>query len=504
MAKFYDLTKSSYTNFLSCPKMAWLYQHKREEVKEDPKRTQRLSEGNKVGEAAKGLLGEYVDVTERFSMGALDIAKMAEKTRYHMGLGTLNICEAAFIYDRCYCAADILHRTENGWDMYEVKSATSISEWHLRDTAYQKYLIAKTGTKIGKVFIVRINGDYVYRDRFSLNDFFVIEDVTESLEKYFPGLERNIPRAKAVILGDDEPETKACRACKGSYRCDFWDYCMKGAPERSVFDLYRVKAEDAANLYNEGIRSFEDVLKSDVTLSSIQKLQIKGTMKGGDIIDKAGIKSFLDTLWYPMYFLDFETFQTSLPVYKGQRYNQQIPFQYSLHYIEEEGGELKHKDFLAMPGEDPRRDIAESLVENIPEGACVLAYYMKFERGRIEELAENFPDLKDKLLAIRDNIRDLLDPFQNGYYYNAAMGASFSIKSVLPAVFPDNPELDYHGLEDIHNGLEATEAYHKMTACDSMELEKTRRNLLKYCELDTFAMVLLWRKLIEVSGEGDK
>ncbi|MCD8201892.1 MAG: DUF2779 domain-containing protein, partial [Clostridia bacterium] len=141
MPKYYDLTKTSYTNYMSCPRMAWLYQHRKEEAAEDPKKLQRLQQGGDFGEVAKGLMGEYTDVTERFPMGALNIAKMAEKTAKAMAAGVENICEAAFIYDRCYCAVDILHRTEDGWDVYEVKSSGKVSEWYLRDAAYQKYII---------------------------------------------------------------------------------------------------------------------------------------------------------------------------------------------------------------------------------------------------------------------------------------------------------------------------------------------------------------------------
>ena len=129
---------------------------------------------------------------------------------------------------------------------------------------------------------------------------------------------------------------------------------------------------------------------------------------------------------------------------------------------------------------------------------CVTAYNQKFERGRLNELALLFPDLADHLLNIRNNIKDLLAPFQNGYYYNRAMGCSFSIKSVLPALFPDDPELDYHNLEGIHNGTEAMNVFPKLKDMDSTEATKARQNLLAYCKLDTYAMVKVWLKLCEV------
>ena len=193
--------------------------------------------------------------------------------------------------------------------------------------------------------------------------------------------------------------------------------------------------------------------------------------------------------------------QPVIPQYIGTKPYQQIPFQYSLHYIEEEGGELKHKEFLAQSGVDPRRALAEQLCSDIPMNVCVTAYNKAFECSRIKELAEAFPDLAEHLLSIEANIKDLLVPFKSGYYYNRAMGGSFSIKSVLPAIFPNDPTLDYHNLEDVHNGSEAMSIFPKIKDMSPEEQERTRRNLLKYCELDTYAMVKVWEELVRVAQD---
>ena len=217
-------------------------------------------------------------------------------------------------------------------------------------------------------------------------------------------------------------------------------------------------------------------------------------------VDKDGIKSFLDSLTYPLYFLDFETMQLVIPEYPNSKPYQQIPFQYSLHYIENENGIVMHKEFLGVSGEDPRRALAEQLVADIPENACILAFNRGFERGRIKELALLFPDLSEKLMGIHANIYDLIDPFHHGYYYNKAIGNSFSIKSVLPAMFPNDPELDYHNLDGVHNGGEAMNLFPLIKDMPPAEQEIARRNLLKYCELDTYAMVKIWLKLKALSG----
>ena len=121
---------------------------------------------------------------------------------------------------------------------------------------------------------------------------------------------------------------------------------------------------------------------------------------------------------------------------------------------------------------------------------------------RIKELAAAFPDLSEHLLNIESNVKDLLTPFQQGWYYKREMGGSFSIKSVLPALFPDDPALNYHNLEGVHNGGEAMDLFPQIQFMEPAEKETARRNLLKYCELDTLAMVKVWEMLKNKTLEG--
>ena len=231
----------------------------------------------------------------------------------------------------------------------------------------------------------------------------------------------------------------------------------------------------------------------------IRSLQVRHELHNlGTHADKKEIKKFLNTLSFPLYFLDFETMQPIIPEFVGTKPYAQIPFQYSLHYLESPNGELKHKEFLGVSGEDPRRAIAEQLCADIPKNVCVLAYNKGFECGRIRELASYFPDLAEHLLNIEKNIKDLIDPFRAGHYYNRAMGGSFSIKSVLPAIYPDDPSLDYHNLEGVHNGSEAMDLFPKIKDLPIDEQATARHNLLKYCELETYAMVKVWEELVRV------
>ena len=269
-------------------------------------------------------------------------------------------------------------------------------------------------------------------------------------------------------------------------------------PKDSVFDISRMPITKKYDLYHDGIVSFEDLLDHNVKLSSKQMLQVLTAVEGRpDHIDKKEIISFINTLSYPIYHLDFETFQQAVPEFEGGIPYAQIPFQYSLH-IEYEDGRLVHKEFLAKEGTDPRRALAEQLCKDIPKGVCSLAYNMSFEKTVLKNLANEFTDLYEHLMDIHDNMHDLMIPFSKGHYYNVAMKGSYSIKYVLPALYPGDPELDYHNLDTVHNGSEASAAFLTMAQKTPEEIAALRENLLKYCGLDTYAMVKVLAKLREV------
>ena len=94
---------------------------------------------------------------------------------------------------------------------------------------------------------------------------------------------------------------------------------------------------------------------------------------------------------------------------------------------------------------------------------------------------------------------DLIKPFIAGIYYARAMGVSNSIKYVLPALFPNDPELDYHSLEGVHNGSEAMTIYAELEGMAPEDAARARENLLRYCELDTYAMVKIYLKLVQAA-----
>ncbi len=490
------LSKSKFQSFLKCPKCLWLHKYKKEYA-DFGNMQDIMDQGNVIGDLAMGLFGDFTEVTVLKEDGTPDISKMIERTNELLASGESVICEASFSYNGCYCAVDILRKENGGYTIYEVKSSTAVKDTYITDLAYQKYVLTNCGIKVTDTYLVCINSDYVFDGTLDLMKLFKINHLTDEVNCYYPYVEDDTLHAKNVLATKDEIDTIYNANCKG---CEFYGYCTKDLPHPNVFDLYGIgfSFKKMVELYNEGKVSFSDLL-GDKRIKGIRAMQINHELNDlGDEVNKKEVKRFLDTLTYPMYFLDFETMQLAVPEFIGTKPFAQIPFQYSLHYIENEGGELKHKEFLAESGTDPRRAIAESLCRDIPRDVCVIAYNKSFECGRIRELADTFCDLSDHLLNIENNIVDLIEPFRGGHYYNKNMGGSFSIKSVLPALFPSDPTLDYHNLEGVHNGGEAMTIFPKIKDMSPSEREKARRSLLEYCKLDTYAMVKVYEKLKEV------
>ena len=488
------LSKSRFCSALQCPKMLWLKQYKPEEFDEGVMDENVLNTGLMVGDLAMGLLGPFVEVP----FG--DLTGMCRETERLLDEGTPIIAEASFSCPGNFCSVDILRNLgDNKVEIYEVKSSTSVKDIYLYDAAYQYYVMEECGFDVQKACIVTVDNTYVRHGELEIDKLFAVTDVTETVLGKQQEVREYIQMLQGYMEQSEEPEKEIGEQCFKPYGCGFFKYCIRDWPHPNIFDIASLQNRSKFKFMKQGIRSFEDVEEKKAVKGNYM-LQVQHELHDlPDQIQVEAIGEFLKTLSYPLYFLDFETFQPAVPLYDNSHPYEQIVFQYSLHYVLEEGSELHHKEFLAYPGEDPRRAVAEHLCADIPADVCVLAYNMGFEKGRIKALAALYPDLAEHLMSIHEHIRDLMIPFKNKDYYNRAMQGSYSIKYVLPALFPDDPALDYHNLEGVHNGAEASAAFAAMADMEPEQLAEYREHLLRYCELDTYAMVKVWEKLKKIT-----
>ena len=486
------LSKSKYCLGVQCKKILWLDKNHPEE-REESNNESILENGNEVGELAKNIFGFHIDVN--FSENLKEMIKDTEKL---LKLDKVVITEASFVYENNFCSVDILKKDGKTFEIYEVKSATKVKDINLDDISYQTYILLSLGYNVTKCSLVHLNGNYVRNGELELDKLFKIEDVTNMVLSKQDDVKNNIKEINEYMNNLKEKDEVSIK-CFEPYKCPYFNYCTGHLNKQNVFNINGLFKKKKIELYKKGIITYEDLLNSDISDKYKDIIKIELGLSE-PYINKDNIKEFLNSLSYPLYFLDFETFTEPIPKFDGIRPYMQIPFQYSLHYIEKDGGKLLHKEFLAEDGIDPRRSLAERLTQDIPMNVCTLAYNMSFEKTIIKNLAELYPDLSEHLMNIHDNMKDLMIPFKDDYYTKNRYGF-YSIKYVLPSLFPDDPSLNYQNLEGVHNGGEASSSFANMSKLSKENQDKLRDNLLKYCYLDTYAMVKVLEKLKEITED---
>lgn len=495
MNKIY-LSKSKYCKLVQCPKILWMNKYK-SDVAVPTAREAVLANGTAVGELARNLFGDYTNI--EFNT---DLNIMVEDTKKMLKSKPNIITEASFNYDNNFCSVDILKNNLDGVEIYEVKSSTDVHDIYLDDASYQYFVLSNLGLNVKKVCIVYINKQYVRDKELEIEKLFNIQDITDIAKLKQGEIKKTIEMANKYMdeyNGDNEPNTDIGMHCFNPYKCEFWEYCTRNLPKPNVFDIGGgMHTSKKFEKYYEGKISFRDLQNENLNPKFLEQIDFElNNLKPK--IEKEAIKGLMDSLKYPLYFIDYETYQLAIPEVEGTKPYQQLPFQYSLHIIKEKGASIQHKEFLAeIDDQNYIRHFAESMIKDMPENGSVIIYNKAFEPVRNNEIARMYPDLKDELERINSNIIDFMEPFKQRKYYTKEMHGSASIKAVLPALYPNDPELDYHNLPVVHNGGEASEAFLSLRNMSKEEQKEIRHGLLVYCELDTYAMVKIWEKLNEI------
>ena len=483
------LSKSKYLTGLQCPKYLWMQIHEPERIPEADAITQYIfDQGHVVGEYAKKLFPGGIDIPHDDFMGNVAATKLllAEKKP---------LFEAGILYGNIYSRLDILNPVdEDEWDIIEIKSGTSVKEVYIDDVSFQKFCCEKAGLEIRNCKLGFINNRYVKNGDIDPKELFVLEDISSQVEETSEGIEERVSNLLEVISNKARPEMTIGQHCLAPYECPLRMECWGFLPENSVFDLRGGKTKQFS-LWEQGILSIRDI-PDDIPLSRQQQIQKECVMTGNVHVEKQEIRQFLNKLKYPPYYLDFETFGPAIPLYDGTRPYQDIPFQFSLHVVEDEGSEPVHHSFLAEGREDPRPQILRELQKLLGSAGSIVAYNAGFEEGVLKELVEASPEYTDWLEGILTRMVDLLYPFTNFHYYNASQKDTASLKKVLPAVTGK-------GYEEmgIGAGMDASAAFARIMRGDATqeEISRVRADLLKYCKLDTEGMIWVVDKLKEVS-----
>ena len=489
----YRLSKSTFIRGTQCEKSLYLYKHHYQLKDPTPSSLQAIfDQGTNIGLLAQSLFPNGVDASPE---NHFKMVESVGKTRDFISQGQPIIYEATFLNNDVLAALDILVKDHDGWKAYEVKSSTKVSETYIKDAAIQYYTITNSGIDLKDISIVHINNQYTKDGELDIHQLFTIESVYDQVLEFLPRIPNEVRRLKNVIESSEIPQVNIGPHCSDPYDCDFKGTCWKHIPEYSVFDISRLNKDKKFDLYNQGVITFDDIDLGQTNLNPNQLLQVQSEINGTSHIDIEEIRNFTNGLNYPLFFLDFETFGPAVPIYGGSRPYQQLVFQYSLHIQETSTSEIQHREYLAEPTEDPRIGFVEQLIQDCGSSGDILVYNIGFERGKLNDLIDVFPQYSNELCGIINRLKDLMIPFQQKWYYTPEMRGSYSIKYVLPALVP---ELSYNDL-DIKEGGTASNTFLSMVnETFEGDVQKTRRQLLEYCELDTYAMVKILDVLKEV------
>lgn len=491
MTERHILSKSTFLRGVNCKKSLYLnanHDELRDPLDESAQR--RMQEGRRVGELAR----------DRFPGGVLvqpgapfNVVAALARTQELIEGGEAIIYEAALQADGVLAFLDILVRGDGGWRLYEVKSTTKAKVEHVLDVALQVHLLRRSGMDVEEAAVLHLNRDYVRQGDLDLQALFTPESVLEDVNALLPSIAVEIEACKMTLGGGVIPEIDIGPYCRDPVVCDFYGHCWAHIPTPSVFNVSFLGAKKF-DLYNRGIVRIEDI-PDDYPLNKRSSFHVESHKAWRETVDQIAIRAFLEGLDYPLHFLDFETFNLSIPPFDGVKPYMQIPFQYSLHVQDGIGAELKHSGFLAKAGTDPRLPLLERLLAETEGSGSIVVYNMGFEKTRLRELAEAFPAYATSLTDRIDRLGDLMVPFRERHLYKPEMGGSYSIKAVLPTLVPD---LSYEGLE-IAEGTMASDAYLNLwDETDPRRMERVREALWEYCKLDTLAMVRILERLYQV------
>ncbi|MHB8279790.1 MAG: DUF2779 domain-containing protein [Candidatus Humimicrobiaceae bacterium] len=524
------ISKSKYVAGLQCHKYLWYLINDPQAIPPFDEATQfRFQQGHDVGNLAKSLFPGGIEIEHGIDIEA-ELAKSKELVFGKSGVaadvtadpmadsatGTISniskipkertpLFEPSFTYKNAFARPDIIEPSgPDSWNIIEVKSASSIKDINKHDISFQKYCYEGAGLKINKCYLMYLNKDYIRQGPIDPHQFFVMDDVTAEAEIFKPSVEQNINLMLEAISQKTCPEISIGKNCYNPYDCPLKQICWSCLPKNNVFELYRGK-DIACYFYQNGISAISEIKETSM-LNDIQKMQYRAVKENCVFIDRDSIGLFLRKLKYPLYFLDFETLATAIPLFDGLKPYQNIPFQFSCHITQTPDCKPENLYFLAGDkSSNPRIGFLGSLkkalgYDNSPATGSILVYYESFEKNILKELAIVFPEHNWWIEDATERIVDLYEPFGKFYYYNCQQKGSASLKNVLPAL----TGISYDDME-IKNGQQASIRYLNITFLkdekeqDKAQVEKIRKDLLDYCGLDTEGMIFILRELYKMA-----
>lgn len=495
------ITKSIYLDYLACGKNAWLKLHKQElQSFFNPSDFDKslMGQGQIVEQLAQQLFPRGVTVSH------LNTSDAINSTQFHMARKTSVLFQATFVTGDFLIRCDILEYCADihAWNLYEIKASNGLEERlketdHIEDISMQTIVLRQQGLKVAKTSLIYLNKQYKLSGAINIHELFILEDVTDQVQNRIEKTTDKMQNAQACLLQNNEQEQYCNCIYRGrSAHCETFQYSYPSVPKYSVHDIARIGSSPKKlnALVEQQIFDMQDI-PNDFELSEIQKKQVELYQSKAISVKNELIKEALSSLSFPLYFLDYETYPSAIPLFNGYRPYQQITFQFSLHVAKDSHSQPVHFEYLHEQQSDPSLILIQKLLATVGSKGNIIVWNKSFETKQNNELAQLHPEYAEFLYDINNRMYDLMDIFAKQMYVHHAFNGKTSLKNVLPVLVP---ELSYEGLA-IQNGGAASKQWADMFS-GNLTIEERQEiaiNLKKYCGLDTFAMYKIWQFLHE-------
>ena len=463
MPKEQLLSKSDFKKFLECPLYLWLWKYHKDLLPEDILKPggKYIDEGKEVDELSKGLFPDGVEVKEFGEAAWVKTQELIKKK-------TTALIQPTVIAGELMSRADFLvyNPDRKNWDIYEVKSSTEVKKgsrkkWyenHLVDAAFQRICWERAGMKIGSVYIVYVNRDFVRHGEVKAEfcgeergpkGFFVKENVTGLVAELAPEVEKEIKKALAILKPGKDIKVKAQSLCPDHDKCYFLGVLPSPLLKSLGVEISQVEDKDSRDIES--------------------------------------VKTELQKLEYPLYFFDYETYASAIPFFDGFRPYQNITFQYSLHVRKSAGSDVEHKYYLCDEYKNPIPDLLGQLSKDLGPKGSVLVWFETFEKTRNEEMAVKHKKHAAFLRGVNERVFDLMKVFKKDRYWRKEFFGSRSLKVVAPILVPDM----LHTELVIQEGETASASWKTLVAGELTDGDKAKlaEDMLLYCGRDTEVMV---------------
>jgi hypothetical protein len=491
-----QISKSEYMMFLKHPAWLWLKKHDKTKLPPVDDNTQAIFDAGHMFESyAEELFPGGVKLGfDNYN----EYLSLPERTQDALDGGATTIFQGRFEHGQLTFICDVITVVgDKTLDLYEIKSSTKAKPEHEFDLAFQMVVIEACGFKVRNIEVVHVNSNFVRNGAVDSKKLTATTDITAAVKAKRETTKQHIEQALKVVASPTMPGISPSHAKLGSLA--EWLGIYRGLttiePD-SIYDLCSPGAERLGELEAKSIKKLADI-PAGFPLTDKQRLQVSAVKKGKPLIELNKIKEFLDSFVYPLYFLDYETLASIVPYFDGLKPYQQLPFQYSLHVLDSPGAELQHFGYLHRDNSNPAEPLSKTLQSQIGTSGSVITWNMSFEKGRNELMGSLLPEYTEFYEAVNKRVVDLMIPFASGWYADKGFSGSASIKHVLPVMVP---ELSYKAL-NIQEGAGAQRLWMEAVLDGKRDNEKEQilSDLVKYCGLDTMAMVEIYNRLQKLS-----